>query len=219
MDLNEFFEKVYNGELTDLEIYNYLEKITEHFNHDKTKLALNDLGFFMFLLREELESNCNFNEIIGDNKKYKSMDDVPYKLVKNLFNGSTRKSYDYEALFFPYQLFTLQKVKNLLNQKLGVIKKRKNFLQSIDKNLDLLSKSQKKVLHAFIEKGFNDSHIYRFLKNEKNFINITELEYIRYMNKVYSKGWKENKRITSFKDLTFKKEMYDFYNEIVLKTT
>lgn len=131
--------------------------------------------------------------------------------------GNDKEFYDFGIL----DLYDINYYLQYFNRVLDLIE---NFTvkpksKSFTNDLDLLSNEQKRVVDLFIKKGFKDSHIYRFLKDEKYFINITEIEYVKFMNKEYNKGWKHGKRITTKKDITFKVEMFDFYNENVPKTT
>jgi hypothetical protein len=131
MTLYEFFDEVSDGDLSQLDIYNYLEGFTKGFESGKIELTLRDLEYYIFCEKEELQNNYDLNDLVGDGKKFKSFEDIPYKDIKNVRDGlesntsETHKYYDYEALFYPYHFYGLRQIKKLLVSKLKTSKEGK----------------------------------------------------------------------------------------------
>ena len=118
----DFFDEVIEGEISDIEIYNYIEKTTNNFDEVKTKLILKDLDFYLMASKMELENDYNLNDLVGKEKKYKSIKEVPFTYGKNLTTGEldkTIKHYDYEKLFYPHHFFNLYRLKKMMLLKLN----------------------------------------------------------------------------------------------------
>lgn len=79
---------------------------------------------------------------------------------------------------------------------------------------DLLTTTQKEIIDKLIIKGFLDVHIFRFLRDEKNFITITQKQFNLYMNENYNRNYKPDKRITALKDISIPIELDKYFNEI-----
>ena len=205
----DFFDEVIEGEISDIEIYNYIEKTTNNFDEVKTKLILKDLDFYLMASKMELENDYNLNDLVGKEKKYKSIKEVPFTYGKNLTTGEldkTIKHYDYEKLFYPHHFFNLYRLRKLIisNQK-TVTSRQTN---------DLLTDTQKKIIDKLVNRGFKDVHIYRFLKDEKQFITITQKEFNTYMIENYQREYKPEKRITSITDISIPRELSIYFDEI-----
>jgi len=125
MGLYDFFDEVLNGELSELDIYNFIESKTSNFEPEKVKLLLDELEYYVFIEKEEIESinKWNLNDLIGETNKFKSIDEIPHKELINPLNGKTWKYYNMEQLFYPYHFYNIRKLKKLLISKSDTIKK------------------------------------------------------------------------------------------------
>lgn len=205
----DFFDEVIESEISDIEIYNYIEKATNNFDEVKTKMILKDLDLYLMASKMELENDYNLNDLVGKDKQYKSIKEIPFTYGKNLTTGEldkTIKHYDYEKLFYPHHFFNLYRLRKLIisNQK-TVTSRQTN---------DLLTDTQKKIIDKLVNRGFKDVHIYRFLKDEKQFITITQKEFNTYMIENYQREYKPEKRITSITDISIPRELSIYFDEI-----
>jgi hypothetical protein len=122
MTINEFFDYVINEDLSNLDIYNYLEDFTKGFENSRIDILLNDLEYYIICEKEKIQSNYDLNDLVGDGKKFRSFEDIPYKEVRNIRDGiksnnTPFKVYDYESLFYPYRFYGLRQIKKLLLSK------------------------------------------------------------------------------------------------------
>lgn len=80
----------------------------------------------------------------------------------------------------------------------------------------LLSERQELIIKKLIERGFSDVHVYRFLKDEKQFITITESQFVTFMNKSYNRNYAKKKRFSSIKDITIPVELEMYFSQIIV---
>jgi hypothetical protein len=81
--------------------------------------------------------------------------------------------------------------------------------ESIKTYTNQLSDSKKNILDSLIKDGFSPSHVYQYLKREKQIITLTEIEYQSYLNQHHNLKLDVNKRITGGKNLTLPKELIE----------
>lgn len=206
--LFDFFDELIDGEYSDLETYNYIDEVTNNFDEDKIKIILKDLELYLFASKMELENDFNLNDLVGKDKQYKTIDEIPYTEHKSHFDNTTVIHYDYEKLFYPHRFFNHYRLKKLLKSKL------KSYNSPPNQINDLLNDTQKKIIDKLIQRGFKDVHVYRFLKDEKQFITITQKEFNKYMIDNHHRKYKPEKRITSIKDISIPRELIVYFNEI-----
>jgi hypothetical protein len=80
----------------------------------------------------------------------------------------------------------------------------------------LLSERQELIIKKLIERGFSDVHVYRFLKDEKQFITITESQFKTFMNNSYNRNYAKKKRFSSKKDITIPVELEMYFSQIIV---
>jgi hypothetical protein len=126
-DTNDFFEKVYQGNVADIDVLNYIFIITEHDCY-RLRLLQRDLEFFIFLQIDLLESAITPNDWQKQIEKYhKRGEAIPIitdinhiavalnkKNKNNVLNENTTY-YDTEKVFYTHDLFTIRKLENYIN--------------------------------------------------------------------------------------------------------
>ena len=63
MKVEEFFDEVYNGRLSDIDIYNTVEKLTDGYDEIKLNLLCRDFDFYCFMKQEEFLGSFSHEEI------------------------------------------------------------------------------------------------------------------------------------------------------------
>jgi hypothetical protein len=96
----------------------------------------------------------------------------------------------------------------------------KAFLKELNEFKDLKVVSNSKLLEKEIsmiqyltDKGFKWVHIYRFLKDTKQFIDISEKDFINSINIDFNAGWDITKRFSALKDIQIPNGINGFYEE------
>nr|WP_299202504.1 hypothetical protein [uncultured Brumimicrobium sp.] len=79
---------------------------------------------------------------------------------------------------------------------------------------EVLSETQKHVIKKLIKKGFSDVHIYRFLKDEVNFINTTQKDFRSFLNSNYQRDYRIDQRFTALKLISIPVELKYYFDEI-----
>lgn len=150
---NNFFKKVFRGNVSDIDIKNYIYVITEN-EHSKLKTLQRDLSFFIFVKKEEIESNItpeNWTEKIEYySKKGEKIPSEIYTnhIGKKLNERNNNKEieeefeyYDLEKIFYPHEMFCIRQLENYINNlislKENIYTFSEDFIKSYDKNLKL----------------------------------------------------------------------------------
>jgi len=105
---------LYNKELSEIEIYNYLEKITNHFDPEKCRIIYSDIDCYYSMVFLERINEESLNEYI------KNGWEIPYYTFKSLITDEVIKAHDYETMHKKTHLtdgFFIQKCLNLLKSK------------------------------------------------------------------------------------------------------
>jgi len=111
--LYEFFDKVNDCSLSDIEVINYIEKITDNYKKEKIELLIRDLKFYISVLQEEKASTIPKEEI---EKALNNPENEIY-ISEIEFNNEKHTLLNVELIFFPNYLFGLKKLLIYLNHK------------------------------------------------------------------------------------------------------
>jgi len=124
-----FFNKIRHCEIAKIEIYNFVELLSDNFNRDKLMIILDDFEFYLFNEKEEFESELSHQDIINAiNELNEKKKDIPYiKLIdikdkngKPLIEHPEKSNIvDLEKLLFPYEFFCCYQFKNFLIKKIN----------------------------------------------------------------------------------------------------
>jgi hypothetical protein len=118
IDLNRFIYNLNQEsliEISDIEIYNYLKELTNNFNNESIKIALNDFSVFENMVLDE-----TLNEL-SEIAYYENDWQIPQYTKYNERLKENVTFYDYEKMknkVFPLYDFQFQYAKNLLINKL-----------------------------------------------------------------------------------------------------
>lgn len=126
-DTNDFFEKVYQGNVADIDVLNYIFIITEHDCY-RLRLLQRDLEFYIFVQIDRLEYAITPNDWKKQIEKYqKRGEKIPVKTDINHIAVALNKKnknnvlnenipyYDIEKIFYTHDLFTVRKLENYIN--------------------------------------------------------------------------------------------------------
>ena len=129
IDVTEFFEKIENIEITQLQIHNTVEKITNNFEVEKLKILFADFEFYMFQSTSAKESEYTFEDELNEIAEWeKRGKEIPYKThykpVKNAEGkwekqAQDEKYIDKEKLLYPYHFFTCYQFKGFLIEEIN----------------------------------------------------------------------------------------------------
>ena len=131
----DFFDKVDKGEFTSLDKINCVEGLTRNFEERYVKSLLKELDFYIDYLKNEYEHEKQFDiySLVGDNNKYKSIEEVPYNKHLNHLTNEEVITYDLEMLFYPSRFLDLKNLKILIERE---FQERRFF---IDENKPILN--------------------------------------------------------------------------------
>ena len=126
LSVSDFFNSVLSGVLGELEIDNYIERITNNFSKDKLAKLLYDIEFWLFVDRDERESEITHDDIDIKLKTLKDRnEEIPYHIHpefkddKGEIVHEEMKILDIEKLFYPHTYFTIYdliaKIKHHIN--------------------------------------------------------------------------------------------------------
>lgn len=198
LETNSFFEMVFNGELGDLEIYNYVQKVTSNHEIGKLRLLNRDLDFYVFCKREEIEGSFSSDEIKEKIEKNISKGiEVPYMKIKphesfkNQLDDKEYKFLDLEKLMYPHDFFSIYGLSNLL---LSLIKNKnqpqQNSPNSNSQNTQIKLSDKKEIeepnswiKHLEFLKGENNSKEKIMEDDDYNTL-ISKIEFLIKNNKV-----------------------------------
>lgn len=128
--VQDFFDEVKQGNITQLEIYNQVQKFTENFDVAKLEILFIDFGFYLFVEKEERLGECTEEEIAKAIQQLEEKGkEIPYKKIPELptlntkfKKGKTNKLLDVEKLLYPFEFFTCYQFEKFLIEE---VKKRK----------------------------------------------------------------------------------------------
>jgi hypothetical protein len=122
-NVNTFFKKVNTGEITQIEIYNHVQKITDNFNFDKLNLLEDDFDFYFFMEREkkmaEFTPEDIFQKMEEFEKNNRPIPKIKFPPLKTK-NGDkiVEDAIDYEKLLYPYDFFHCYRFHNFLKEEI-----------------------------------------------------------------------------------------------------
>lgn len=124
--VQDFFEKVKEGNLTQLEIYNQVQKFTDNFDLTKLEILFQDFEFFLFVEKEERLGEFSKEEItkaLSELEKKKKP--IPFIEIPKLptigikhKKDKTDKIIDVEKLLYPYDFFTCYQFSKFLTSEI-----------------------------------------------------------------------------------------------------
>ncbi|TDX82764.1 hypothetical protein [Epilithonimonas xixisoli] len=220
----DFFDKVKDEDFGRTDILMKLKELSHNFDIDILRSILYDLDYYLFVERDEKESEFTPEDIDNaiEERNNKGLE-IPYhKITPNGIVGDA-KILNKEELLFPFEFYNLYSLKNLINKKIntpekiinkivdtGEITQNKNSaLKQNQIDIDLL----KYLSDNFTSSGirFNEltkyNQIYRFL-NEGRDYNIEHRAYknlikdlfnFDYLNREISMG--TQKHLTQLENL------------------
>ncbi len=179
-------------ELSDIEIYNYLENVTSNFDELKTKIVLRDV---------EVYYTMDFLERIhSESIKIYRQEGWEIPVIKyeptGKFKGITMPDYDKMGKkTHPFEDFNILRVKSILNKKLEKVKDESVELEQINENLfPEIFKEKGYDLFCFLNEKYTKddnsrkakySNLFWFLEYE-DLLNCTQLEYIKFISSEYN---------------------------------
>lgn len=131
---NDFFDLVREGNVSQIDIQEFIYKKTKKHKKDKLITFLNDIEFYLFVEKENLlteitpemwEEKHNYYEAKGEKIPFKEVDNLLKKLkekkgIDNSNEPDKIRYYCKEELFFPYEFFCIYQlrtyVKNLIQK-------------------------------------------------------------------------------------------------------
>jgi len=145
---NNFFKKVATGNVSQIDINTYIQKVTDNHKLENLKILLKDLEFFIFIYEDEIRGDITIEMIQKRISEYKKNDkEIPIDKtpeIKNIKTGEIifegRESYDIEKLFYPYDMFCIRQLRNYVN----------HLISSKTKQDNLINKHE----HIFSNNGF-----------------------------------------------------------------
>lgn len=125
--VNDFFDEVKEGIITNIEIYNKVQKLTDNFDLIKLKLLYDDFEFYLFLEQEYKLAAFSKEDIAkAIEELQKNNRPIPYreipdfvkteKGIKVIMDGF--KVVDDEKLLYPFYFFTCYQFRNLLETEI-----------------------------------------------------------------------------------------------------
>lgn len=163
--VNDFFEKIKECELTQIEIFNIVENLT-NLELNKLEILYYDFGFFLTTEKDEKEANFTDTEISKAIQKLKEQNKpIPKKKIPNLIKTKTGfvelkqndNIIDLENLLFPYDFVCCYEFERFLIKE---IKKRKKGADDIytkaAKTATENTAQQKEQITIEAPKGFKD---------------------------------------------------------------
>ncbi len=124
INVQEFFERITDGNITQIEIVNTVEKLTDNFHVGKLKVLEDDFGLHFMMARDEYESQFTEQDIVeAIDELQKAGKPIPYIKFPEL---KTKKGIeklpenvvDKEKLLYPYDFFTAYQFRNFLKAQI-----------------------------------------------------------------------------------------------------
>ena len=142
MNTEDFFEKVYLDSISDLDMYNQIQELTDNFDEKKLQLLCDDFDFYLFHKKEQRQAHVSDEEIeqaieklskqgreipvIADRQSqfifefFKSNDknkiknaELNEQMLIEMIEGK-KKTIDVERLIYPFEFYDLYRLRNLL---------------------------------------------------------------------------------------------------------
>lgn len=239
LKLYDFLEEISrdNGEWSQLEIINYLEKISSNYDIKKLVILKHEIEFFISLFLENLETEYGEEKI---NESYSNYEDIPKCQTEHFTYLAAKKKgepldgipryypprIDYE-LVFAHELFALKRVQSFVESKLsekGKIKSKKNE-QSISSTSTLSALETAYLVYYLIKSkdyipingipGELDWKHFSEMTNGKSPTNIRKS--YNEINLKDDKRLKSSRTVKIAKVISYLKENLPQYGESILK--
>jgi hypothetical protein len=189
---NDFFDLVREGNVSQIDIQEFVYKKTKKHKTDKLTTLLKDIEFYLFTEKENLiaeitpemwEEKHNYYKAKGENIPYKEIENIMIKLKKN--KGIDTKDepkyyryYDEIELFFPTEFFCIYQLKNYITKLIQNTNAKQDnlFLKSNSFN----NFNQYIKLHI-IEPYVDYSYLFQRMLNEKIIDKIRHIDFIEWL--------------------------------------
>jgi hypothetical protein len=160
ISVNDLFHQIRECSIPKIEIYNYVEELTDSFEAEKLKILLDDFEFYLFVEKEDMEGSFDNNDIIEGLNAFKKRGlAIPYQKSFDFTKDENGKPMiiekeksnviDIEKLLFPTDFFCCYQFRNFLKKELDKANKTTN---SPNKQLN----KNKELKNAFIKLGFDE---------------------------------------------------------------
>ena len=163
INVQEFFERITDGNITQIEIVNTVEKLTDNFHLGKLQVLEEDFGLHFMMAKDDYESQFTEQDIIeAIDELQKAGKPIPYikfppLKTKNGIEKLPENVIDKEKLLYPYDFFTAYQFRNFLKAE---IKEREetptNSNQEDDSGPETFDTSIPKVKADFLLKMLED---------------------------------------------------------------
>ncbi len=198
----DFFDKVKNEDFGRTDILMKLKELSHDFDIDILRSILYDLDFYLFVEREEKESEFTPEDIDNaiEERNKKGLEIPYYKITPNAIFGDA-KILNKEELLFPFEFYNLYSLKNLINKKINTPEKIINKIVDTDETTQnknsALEQNQIDIgLLKYLSENFTSSYkrfndltkynqIYRFL-NEGRDYNIEHRAYKNLIKELFN---------------------------------
>jgi len=167
---------------------------------------------------ENLKERYTYGNPAFFTEQFENIKSVHLKVEKNI------NSNDLDKRVEEYVTHVIQKRDEIIESLINSIKHqdldtnqekpKKPFRDKETENTNLLTHTQINIIEKLINKGHKDVHIYRFLKDEVQFINISESEFVRFLNEHHERNYKTTKRFTALSSITIPIELRSYFDEI-----
>ena len=139
INVEDFFDNIRESDITQIEIYNTVEKLTDNFKIEKLKILQKDFDFYFFLAREEKDAEFDENDIkeaIDDLQKKGK--EIPFRFShafskdangKTVITPNANKYIDKQKLLYPFDFFGCYQFEALLNR---LIKEQENKIDALE---------------------------------------------------------------------------------------
>ena len=181
MDLHSFFDRVHESSISDIEVINYIEKITDNYKKDKIELLIRDLSFYISVLENEKEATITKEEI---EEAYNNPENEKY-ITQIEIEGKIQYIMDYEPIFYPHYFWGLKRLQSLLKSKIIKIEnkiKNKYPQYFSDYGYSLFVYLNEKYESKNLKTKY--SNIFHFFKY-CDIMECTQLEYIEFIKTEY----------------------------------
>lgn len=131
MTVYEFFDNVWGGELGEIDINNYISKITDNYNVRKLRLLKNDIEYCFSCAKDEIDEEYTQQDVENAlnelQKKYNEIPDYVYITIPlpvvpfNKDNAGKvifkeKKIINKEQLLYPYEFFNVRRLIGLIDR-------------------------------------------------------------------------------------------------------
>lgn len=136
---NVFFKKVARGEVSQIDINTYIQKVTDNHKLENLKILLNDIEFFIFIYDEDIRAEITTEMITKKISEYDAMNkEIPYYTIPELKSKKTgeiiasSKIIDIEKLFYPFEMFCIRQLRNYVNHLISSKTKQDNSINKYE---------------------------------------------------------------------------------------